>query len=81
MAMSDMCTFLESGSGEVAIFDATNTTKARRKFLLENTRERGFRLLFVESICDDPKIVESNIQVRVCTPRLPGRVKTPYYRT
>lgn len=64
MALNDMCAFLKSGSGEVAIFDATNTTKARRRFLLENTHVRSFRVLFVESICDDPKIVESNIQVR-----------------
>ena len=46
------------------IFDATNTTKERRCFLLENTNKRGFKVLFVESICNDEKIVEANIQVR-----------------
>ena len=38
----------------VALFDATNTTKARRATLLaRNRKETNATLLFVESICDD----------------------------
>lgn len=38
----------------VALFDATNTTKARRATLLaRNRKETNATLLFVESICND----------------------------
>ena len=55
---------------QVAILDATNTTKERRKFLYERIVEaRGFKLFFVESICNDDKIIESNIkEVKTASP-------------
>ena len=47
----------------MAILDATNTTKERRKLLYERIVEgRNFKLFFVESICNDDKIIESNIK-------------------
>ena len=54
----------------MAILDATNTTKERRKFLYERIVEaRGFKLFFVESICNDDKIIESNIkEVKTASP-------------
>lgn len=33
-ALQDMLNWLDSGVGQVAIFDATNTTKARRQLLV-----------------------------------------------
>jgi broad specificity phosphatase PhoE/predicted kinase len=50
------------GEGEVAIFDATNTTRRRRDMLLERCAEHGVRPIFVESICDDPLVIDRNIQ-------------------
>lgn len=45
----------------VAFFDATNTTRARRQKITDRAlREKDVHLLFVESICDDPKILERN---------------------
>uniref|UniRef100_A0A915ICR9 6-phosphofructo-2-kinase domain-containing protein n=1 Tax=Romanomermis culicivorax TaxID=13658 RepID=A0A915ICR9_ROMCU len=62
MALDDVFSFLDNGEGEVAIFDATNTTRARRHFLIEHfTNLHMFRVFFVESICDDPRIIEHNI--------------------
>jgi len=61
-ALKDLCSWIDDG-GEVAILDATNTTKERRKFLYERIVEgRDFKLFFVESICNDDKIIESNIK-------------------
>eukprot|EP00603_Paraphysomonas_imperforata_P011854 CAMPEP_0114478230 /NCGR_PEP_ID=MMETSP0104-20121206/15860_1 /TAXON_ID=37642 ORGANISM="Paraphysomonas imperforata, Strain PA2" /NCGR_SAMPLE_ID=MMETSP0104 /ASSEMBLY_ACC=CAM_ASM_000202 /LENGTH=238 /DNA_ID=CAMNT_0001653379 /DNA_START=39 /DNA_END=755 /DNA_ORIENTATION=- len=49
-----------SKKGRVAIFDATNTTFARRQELCNRARDEQVGLLFVESICDDVKILEQN---------------------
>lgn len=49
--------------GEVAVFDATNTTRERRTFLHQKiVVEKGFKLFFIESICDDESIVDTNIK-------------------
>lgn len=57
-ALNDVCQWLDNG-GEVAVFDATNSTLDRRKMIQEIVVEKmGYKLFFVESICDDPKIIE-----------------------
>lgn len=69
-ALKDMCTWLEDGNGEVAVYDATNTTFERRELINEFVVEKyGFKLFFVESYCSDPKIIEANIkEVKVNSP-------------
>ncbi|XP_040355829.1 6-phosphofructo-2-kinase/fructose-2,6-bisphosphatase isoform X5 [Ixodes scapularis] len=68
-ALEDMCKWLET-EGEVAVYDATNTTFERRKLIYDVVCERfGFKLFFVESYCDDPKIIEANIrEVKINSP-------------
>ncbi|XP_077546472.1 6-phosphofructo-2-kinase/fructose-2,6-biphosphatase isoform X2 [Haemaphysalis longicornis] len=68
-ALEDMCKWLEA-EGEVAVYDATNTTFERRKLIYNVVCERfGFKLFFVESYCDDPQIIEANIrEVKVNSP-------------
>lgn len=62
-ALEDACEWL-SEKGEVAVFDATNSTADRRKMLYEIVVNKwGYKLFFVESICDDPFIIEQNILV------------------
>lgn len=47
------------------VFDATNSTMDRRRMIHDFVvNKMGFKLFFVESICDDPIIVEQNIMVR-----------------
>ena len=62
--------YIENENGEVAVFDATNTTKKRRRTLYNTiVVEKGFKLFFVESICYDESIIESNIrEVKVTSP-------------
>ena len=63
-ALEDMCSWLEEGNGEVAVYDATNTTYDRRQLIYETVVEKfGYKLFFVESICCDPNIIEANIRV------------------
>jgi len=55
----------------VAIFDATNSTAARRKWVLEEctspTKREGKKtgVIFVESICDDAELLEENYCFKV----------------
>lgn len=68
--LDDVFNYLENEDGEVAVFDATNTTRKRRRKLYEKVVvEKGFKLFFVESICFDKSIIESNIrEVKVMSP-------------
>lgn len=60
-ALDDLLDWLGKG-GEVAIYDATNTTRARRDVVRERCQERGVPLAFIESICNDPAVVEANVR-------------------
>ncbi|XP_039301613.1 6-phosphofructo-2-kinase/fructose-2,6-bisphosphatase 3 isoform X2 [Nilaparvata lugens] len=62
-ALMDVCQWLENG-GEVAVFDATNSTIERRRMIEDIVvHKTGYKLFFVESVCDDPSIIEQNIMV------------------
>lgn len=52
------------------VFDATNSTYERRKMIEDIVvKQKRFKLFFVESICDDPNLIESNIiEVKVSSP-------------
>src|SRR6185369_11195836 len=48
--------------GEVAIYDATNSTRARRQLVSECCQNHSLPLVFVESICDDPAVIAATIR-------------------
>lgn len=49
-ALQDVCQWLNNG-GEVAVFDATNSTLERRRVIQEYVvNKMGFKLFFVESV-------------------------------
>lgn len=52
----------------VAIFDATNTTRERRRFLMECVKETNIEMIFIESICTDKTILESNYNMKLGSP-------------
>ncbi|EYB90451.1 hypothetical protein Y032_0220g2531 [Ancylostoma ceylanicum] len=77
LAIEDMGRYLEAKEGEVAILDATNTTRTRRRLLVDfckrATLAPAFRVFFVESVCDDPDIINSNItEVKINSPDYKG---------
>lgn len=60
--LNDLLAWIQSG-GQVALFDATNTTKQRRSWIYKRTvKEHGYNLFYIESICTDANIVENNIK-------------------
>ena len=62
-ALEDMCNYLQN-QGEVAIFDATNTTRERRRIIYNYCTEICcFRVFFIESICDSQEVIQANIRV------------------
>mmetsp|Transcript_13744 Transcript_13744/g.23417 ORF Transcript_13744/g.23417 Transcript_13744/m.23417 type:complete len:412 (+) Transcript_13744:1408-2643(+) len=60
---------LADHAGRVGIYDATNTTKERRLKVRTALESQGIRVLFLESICTDQKIVDQNIlQTKLFSP-------------
>lgn len=73
--LDELLDYLLEGVGSVAIFDATNTTKARRKMLVNKIQSRNDQLniLFLESICTDESVVEANIRLKLFGPDYKGK--------
>ncbi|KAJ4979673.1 hypothetical protein NE237_010453 [Protea cynaroides] len=63
LAMDDMICWMQEG-GEVGIFDATNSTKARRNMLMKMA-EGKCKIIFLETICNDERIIERNIRLKI----------------
>ena len=68
-AIDDMVKWFNRGNGTVAIFDATNSVKERRRMIQDRCTAAGIETLFVESKCDDEELVMSNIlEVKTTSP-------------
>jgi len=68
-ALEDTLAWLDE-EGEVAIFDATNTTRERRRKVFDTVvMKHGYKCLFLESICDNTQLIQTNIlDVKVHSP-------------
>ncbi|XP_003382978.1 PREDICTED: 6-phosphofructo-2-kinase/fructose-2,6-bisphosphatase 1-like [Amphimedon queenslandica] len=67
-ALQDVQKFLEEG-GDAAVFDATNSTKERRQLIIDHCQPHSIKVFFIESICDDPELVDENIKaVKLSSP-------------
>uniref|UniRef100_A0A5F9C2K8 6-phosphofructo-2-kinase/fructose-2,6-biphosphatase 1 n=2 Tax=Oryctolagus cuniculus TaxID=9986 RepID=A0A5F9C2K8_RABIT len=68
-ALKDVHNYLSHEEGHVAVFDATNTTRERRTLILQFAKEHGYKVFFIESICNDPGVIAENIkQVKLGSP-------------
>ena len=71
-AVTDMLKWFRHG-GVIAILDATNSTKERRRWIKERCDGQGVETLFVESKCDDEELIMSNIlEVKTTSPDYKG---------
>ncbi|MBX7197613.1 MAG: 6-phosphofructo-2-kinase/fructose-2,6-bisphosphatase [Sandaracinaceae bacterium] len=61
IALDDMIAWFVD-DGEVGIYDATNSTRERRKQVADRCRQAGHQVVFVESLCEDEEVIESNIR-------------------
>jgi 6-phosphofructo-2-kinase len=74
--LDELLDYILKGSGAVGIFDATNSTLARRQQIMKKIRERAgpeLNVLFVESICQDPTLLESNMRLKLSGPDYEGK--------
>ncbi|CAN1180239.1 FKFBP [Linum perenne] len=63
LAMEDMIAWMQEG-GQVGIFDATNSTRQRRNMLM-NMAEGKCKIIFLETLCNDRRIIERNIRLKI----------------
>jgi len=62
-AMEDMKRYIgEEGDARVAIFDATNTTRTRRSWVIRQLKELRIKVIFIEVMCEDEKLIDENIR-------------------
>lgn len=69
--LDSLLNWVIDGSGSVGILDATNSTKKRRYKVLKRIQERSngeLKVLFLESICSDPTILDTNIRLKLSGP-------------
>ncbi len=66
--LEDLITWVVK-DGTVGIFDATNSTRLRRKAIVDRIkREDGLKALFIESICTDTELLEANMRLKLNGP-------------
>ncbi|OMP02434.1 Carbohydrate binding module family 20 [Corchorus olitorius] len=63
LAMEDMIAWMQEG-GQVGIFDATNSSRGRRNMLMKMA-EGNCKIIFLETICNDERIIERNIRLKI----------------
>jgi 6-phosphofructo-2-kinase len=64
--LGSMLDWLEYSGGDVAVFDATNTTNRRRWDIVNHVSKRSpqLRVIFIESMCDDDSVLNANYLVK-----------------
>ncbi|KAK8853184.1 hypothetical protein IAR55_003886 [Kwoniella newhampshirensis] len=64
-SLESLITWLKK-EGNVGIMDATNSTFDRREWIRNRiSKEPNLQLLFLESFCDDPQVIATNVALKV----------------
>ena len=50
------------------MFDATNSNIERRNYIAQRCAYAGFNVLYLESICNDPVLIEKNCEMKLNSP-------------
>ncbi|KAI1245507.1 hypothetical protein MGN70_012397 [Eutypa lata] len=68
--LDELLDFLITGGGAIGILDATNSTIHRRQLLFDTikAREPKLGILFIESVCTNPNILEANMRLKLSGP-------------
>lgn len=68
--LDELLDYLLIQGGAVGILDATNSTIERRQHIVDRIRQREPKLgiLFIESICKDPNLLEANMRLKLSGP-------------
>ncbi|KAG2235093.1 hypothetical protein INT48_002434 [Thamnidium elegans] len=71
--LGDLISWLQTGGGQVAIFDGNNVTETRRKQIHDKLLANDINPLFLEFICNKPDIILANIRsVKISSPDYVG---------
>ncbi|EEH41358.2 6-phosphofructo-2-kinase [Paracoccidioides lutzii Pb01] len=69
----DIYHFLKHENGQIAIYDAVNPIAAGRRSLAKEFAKHNIDTLFIESLCDDERIIEENVlSVKISSPDYVG---------
>ncbi|EGC48308.1 6-phosphofructo-2-kinase [Histoplasma capsulatum var. duboisii H88] len=69
----DIYHFLKHENGQIAIYDAVNPIAAGRRSLAKEFAKHDIDTLFIESLCDDERIIEENVlSVKISSPDYVG---------
>ncbi|KIL55383.1 hypothetical protein M378DRAFT_24899 [Amanita muscaria Koide BX008] len=61
------------GGGQVVIYDANNGRRAQREATAEKFDKKGIHVVYLESLCDNEEIIETNIRnVKISSPDYRG---------
>ena len=72
-ALKDMLAWLRLEESQVGVYDATNSTRDRRAVVRRECEAAGHRVVFIESICNDPEIIDTNVrQTKLFSPDYVG---------
>lgn len=73
--LDDLLKYVIEDGGSVGILDATNHTRERRTSLMRHIRERDstINVLFLESRCQDRKLLEANMRLKLSGPDYKGK--------
>jgi 6-phosphofructo-2-kinase len=73
--LDDLLKYVLEDGGSVGILDATNHTQERRMSLLKHIRDRdaNINILFLESRCQDSKLLEANMRLKLSGPDYKGK--------
>ncbi|KAI0025733.1 6-phosphofructo-2-kinase [Xylariomycetidae sp. FL0641] len=68
--LDELLDYLLNGGGAVGILDATNSTIERRQRIFDHikAREPKLGILFIESVCEDPELLEANMRLKLSGP-------------
>ncbi|KAI1083898.1 bifunctional 6-phosphofructo-2-kinase/fructose-2,6-bisphosphate 2-phosphatase [Whalleya microplaca] len=68
--LDELLEYLINGGGSVGILDATNSTIQRRQMLFDHikAREPKLGILFIESVCKNPDLLEANMRLKLSGP-------------
>lgn len=61
IVLRDMLKWLGQ-TGQIGIYDATNSTKDRRRWIRDTCRQAGVEVVFVETLCDKPEVIDRNLR-------------------
>ncbi|KAJ5885604.1 6-phosphofructo-2-kinase 1 [Penicillium tannophilum] len=74
--LDELLDYILDEGGSVGILDATNSTMERRKAIVDHIRNRAgpeLNILFLESSCVDPTLLEANMRLKLSGPDYKGQ--------